>query len=268
VASNSPEMDARKIDGQLVISELLRNMELGRFEMAYSTLLPCIFRVYLHPDDYNRLKGVNDLIVEDARRALSAHVSKLNTASTLLPLRRRKPAREHRIAAPDWVIQMIADTEGAIARGNIEIHSELSETEAPGLKGVRTTLIDDGEKTVASGRATRIGAPGTDRIFADIRYQDDTGAQLFLVTQNVVRVGRGAEDEPMDLALYTNDEVSREHLVLRREPATGQFFATDKSTNGTWLEGKRMKRDVEHPLPEKINISVAEVITLLFQVRK
>ncbi len=268
MAFNGAETDARKLDGQLIISELLRNVDVGRFEMAYSTLLPCIFRVYLHPDDYNRLKGINDLIVEDARRALGAHVSKLNTGSTLLPLRRRKPLREHRIAAADWVIQIIADTEGAIAPGNIEIHSELSEINAPGLKGVRTTLIADSEKPLVSGRATRIPPPSADRIFADIRYEDDTGAQLFLVTQNVVRVGRGAEDEPMDLALYTNDEVSREHLVLRREPATGQFFAIDKSTNGTWLEGKRMKRDFEHAVPEKASIGVAEVLTLLFQVRK
>ena len=265
---NGSETHARKLDGQLIISELLRNIELGRFEMAYSTLLPCIFRVYLHPDDYSRLKGINDLIVEDARRALSAHVSKLNTGSTLLTLRRRKPEREYRIAAPDWVIQIIADAEGTVVPGNIEIHSELSETNQPGLRGVRTTLIDEGEKTVLSGRATRIGAPASDRIFADIRYEDDTGAQLFLVAQNVVRVGRGGEDEPMDLALYTNDEVSREHLILRRDPATGQFFATDKSTNGTWLEGKRMKRDTEHPLPETAAINMAEVLTLLFQVRK
>ena len=39
----------------------------------------------------------------------------------------------------------------------------------------------------------------------------------------------------MDLALYVNDEVSREHLVLRRDAATGQFSIVDKSTNGTWL---------------------------------
>jgi pSer/pThr/pTyr-binding forkhead associated (FHA) protein len=72
----------------------------------------------------------------------------------------------------------------------------------------------------------------------------------------------------MDLALYANDEVSREHLVLRRDGATGQFYITDKSTNGTWLDGKRLKRDQEQPVPERAEIGVAEVLTLLFQVRK
>jgi hypothetical protein len=243
-------------------------MELGRFEMAYSILLPCIFRVYLHPEDFARLQGVLGLIVEDARRALSARVSKLNTAPTILGVRRHRP-KDHRIASADWAIHIIADTEDSVAPGGIEIHSELNETDQPGLKGVRTTLIaDDPERPARAGQATRAVPDRTDRIFADIRYEDDTGAQLYLITQNLVRVGRGAEDEPMDLALYTNDEVSREHLVLRREPATGQFFAMDKSTNGTWLDGKRLKRDVEHPVPERAEIGVAEVLTLLFQVRK
>ena len=72
----------------------------------------------------------------------------------------------------------------------------------------------------------------------------------------------------MDLALYANDEVSREHLVLRRDAATGAFHITDKSTNGTWLDGKRLKKGVEEPLPERAEIGVAEVLKLYFEVRK
>jgi hypothetical protein len=266
VALNGSETGRDKLDGQVIISELLRNMELGRFEMAYSTLLPCLFRVYLHPDDYSRLQGVLGLIAEDARRALSARVSKLNTPVSMLGIRRHRP-KEHRIAAADWSIRFFADTEEAVPAGSVEIHSDLSETDQPGLKGVKTTLIDQPDRPRA-GHTTRVAAQPGDRIFADVRYEDDTGAQVFLVTQNLVRVGRGAEDEPMDLALYTNDEVSREHLVLRREPATGQFFVMDRSTNGTWLEGRRLKRDIEQPLAERAEINVADVLTLLFQVRK
>ena len=57
-------------------------MELGQFEMAYSTLLPCIFSLYLHPDDYARLTGVFDLIKEDAKSALSARLEQLNAKPT------------------------------------------------------------------------------------------------------------------------------------------------------------------------------------------
>ena len=56
-----------KLSGQVVINELIRNMELGQFEMGYSVLLPCVFSLYLHPEDYARLEGVFELIAEDAR---------------------------------------------------------------------------------------------------------------------------------------------------------------------------------------------------------
>jgi pSer/pThr/pTyr-binding forkhead associated (FHA) protein len=88
------------------------------------------------------------------------------------------------------------------------------------------------------------------------------------MSQNEIRVGRGGDDQPMDLALYTNDEVSREHLVLRRDPAIRRFYILDRSVNGTWLEGKRLKKGVEEALPERATIGVAQVLTLSFETRK
>ena len=107
-----------------------------------------------------------------------------------------------------------------------------------------------------------------DKVFAEIRYEDDSGPQLYLVSQNEVRVGRGGDDQPMDLALYTNDEVSRDHLTLRRDPATGRFRIVDKSINGTWLDGRRLKKGAEEALPDRAQIGVAEVLTLSFEVKK
>ena len=105
-------------------------------------------------------------------------------------------------------------------------------------------------------------------MYAEIRYQDESGPQTYLVTQNEVRVGRGGDHQQMDLVLYASDEVSRDHLLLRRDPATGAFFIVDQSTNGTWLNGRRLKRGVEEVLPEQAQIKVAEVIELAFEVRK
>jgi len=122
----------------------------------------------------------------------------------------------------------------------------------------------NGQKTTSQRHETRVTA---DPVLAEIRYEDDSGAQLFLVTQNEVRIGRGGDGQTMDLALYTSDEVSREHLVLRREAATGVFLVVDKSTNGTWLDGKRIRRGVEEIVPNKAEIGVAEVLTLSFEVR-
>lgn len=270
MAQNGPDVRENRLSGQTIVNQLLRNVQLGQFEMAYSILLPCIFSVYLHPEDHARLEGVFGLIVEDAKRALCARVAKLNSAPTVLGKLRSGRAKEHKIASPDWIIEFFPDTEGTVPLGDVEIHSELNETAQPGYRGAKTTLMDR-EPSVTTPRPAGPRSDTrklSDRVFAEIRYEDDSGAQLYLVTQNQVRVGRGGDDEPMDLALYANDEVSREHLVLRRDAATGQFFVTDRSTNGTWIDGKRLKKGAEQALGERAEIGIAEVLTLVFQVRK
>jgi hypothetical protein len=270
VAQVGPNLTDARLSGQTIIDQLIRNMELGRFEMAYSVLLPCIFDVYLHPEDHARLSGVFELIAEDAKRALAARVAQLNATPTILGLRRGKPHKEYKIASRDWVIEFFPDSEGAIPLGDVEIHSELNETAQPGFRGMKTTLLDR-EPSATLARPT--GPRGqtsraVERVYAEIRYEDDSGPQLYLVTQNQVRVGRGGDDVQMDLALYTNDEVSRDHLLLRRDAATGQFYITDKSTNGSWLDGKRLKKGIEERLPDRADIGVAEVLTLAFEVRR
>jgi hypothetical protein len=263
------------LNGRLIISELLRNLELGQFEMAYSVLLPRYFTVYLHPGDHSRLKNVFPFITEDARRALCAHVARLNEAPPLLGLKRPgKSRKEYKIAGDDWVIEFLPDPEGSIPPGDIEIHSELNETEQPGYQGAKTTLLNR-EPSVTSVRAnvprveSRVDTRKlAERVYGEIRYEDDSGPQLYLIMQNQVRVGRGGDPEPMDLALYASDEVSREHFVLRRDGATGQFSIEDKSTNGTWVDGKRLKNGTVQPVGERAEIGVAEVLSLLFQVRR
>jgi hypothetical protein len=260
-----------KLSGHIIIGELLRNMELGRFDMTYSVLLPCVFTVYLNPQDHATLNTVLNLVIDDARRALRDRVAEMNTAPKVLGLPRRgKAAKEHKIACQDWYIEFLPDAE--VPRGDIEIHSELNETAEPGYHGTKTTLI--GREPIARpDRATtqRVGPAATrrvDTVYAEVRYQDDSGPQVYPVTQNRVRVGRGGEDQPMDLALYTNDEISREHLAIRRDPATGAFFISDLSTNGTTLNGKKLQKGVEQPLPERAEIDLGGVLKLQFEVRK
>jgi len=269
LAHQSQQLNPSKLSGNVIIGELVRNMELGRFEMTYTVLLPCVFTVYLNPEDHAALKGVFSLIVEDARRSLRARVGRLNANPTTFGVRRRGPAaKEHKIACRDWLIEFFPDTE--VPSGDVEIHSELNETSEPGYRGTKTTLIER-EPSATSQRGTGQIQPlsrPAESVYAEIRYEDDSGPQVYLVTQNVVHVGRGAEEQPMDLALYTNDEVSREHLQLRRDGATGAFFVKDTSTNGTSVNGKRLRKGVEEALPDKAEIQVGEVLTLIFGVRR
>jgi hypothetical protein len=249
--------------GQTIVGELIRNMELGQFEMAYTVLLPCVFSVYLNPRDHARLNGVFDLIADDARRALRQRVAEMNRKPAgITRWRPAKTEREYRIAARDWIVEFFSDEE--VPDGDVEIHSQLNEIEQPGFRGTKTTLTDREPSVTAQRPETR---KSPDRVYGEVSYEDDTGPQSYLMTQNEVRVGRGGGDQPMDLALYASDEVSREHLVLRRDPATGVFLIVDRSTNGTWLDGRRLKKDVEETLPARAEIKVAGVITLTFEAR-
>jgi hypothetical protein len=258
---------AQRLSGQTLIGELLRNMELGQFELAFSVLLPCAFTVYLNPEDLTQLSGVLDLIADDARRALRARVAEWNQPPKSLGIRRGKAPREYKIACGDWAFEFLPDSE--VPPGDVEIHSQLSESAEPGYRGMKTTLMDR-EPTAGMARVTSVrpAARSSDVIYAEIRYEDDSGSQVFLMTQNRLRVGRGGGEQPVDLALYASDEVSREHLMIRRDPATGVFLLTDLSTNGTWLDGKRLRKGAEEILPDRAEIGVAEVLKLSFEVRK
>jgi len=257
-----------RISGQIIIDQLVRNMELGQLEMGYSILLPCLFSVYLHPDDYARVIPVRDLFIEDARRALTARMAEWNKNP---PSRKRGAARKtYKTALTDWWIELFADTENSVPPGDVEIHSELNDVAQPGYRGAKTTLLDR-EPSVTSLRVMRDRQSTRrqpDRIFAEIRYHDDSGPQTFLVTQNEISIGRGGDDQWVDLPLYTNDEVSREHCRLRRDPATCAFAITDHSRNGTWVNGRRLSRGVEESLPERAEIRVAETVKLTFEARR
>src|SRR5580704_15213976 len=270
-----------KISGRIIIEQLIRNLELGQFEMGYSILTPCIFSLYLHPDDYTRLTGVFDLIREDARKALGGRLAQLNAKPPgakpfgLSALRGVKDRKLYKIACKDWAFEFFPDSEGAVPLGDVEIHSELNETPQPGYHGTKTTLLDR-EPSVGgiTGRAGGV-RPETrqssdklgDRVYAEIHYEDDSGPQLFLMAQDEISIGRGGDGAQVSLALYTNDEVSREHLRVRRDAVEKRFVIVDQSMNGTWLNCKRLVRGVEETLPPKAQISVAEVITLRFEER-
>lgn len=261
-----------KISGRIIIEQLIRNMELGQFEMGYSILAPCIFSLYLHPDDYTRLTGVFDLIRQDAKKALNARLAQWNAKPLGIgAFRGSKDRKPYRIACKDWAFEFFPDSEDTVPLGDVEIHSELNETPQPGYHGTKTTLLNRepsvGAITGRAGAARSETRQTGDRVYAEIHYEDDSGPQLFLMTQDEISIGRGGDGAQVSLALYTNDEVSREHLRLKHDSAHKRFVIVDKSMNGTWLNGKRLSRGVEETLPPKAQISVAEVITLQFEAR-
>jgi len=257
-----------KLSGNVIVGELIRNMELGQFEMAYTVLLPCVFTVYLNPADYQTLSGVLDLVAEDAKKALRARAAELNgTPPAGLGLRKRATRpKEHRIACREWEVEFLPEDE--VPPGDVEIHSELNEAPPPGYRGTRTTLIGrEPSATQSIGGKGKFERPSPDPIFAAIQYEDESGPQTYFVTQNQIRIGRGGDDQQVDLALYASDEISRHHALIRRDPATGSFSILDVSTNGTWVNGKRLRKGAEDLLPKRARIGLGEVLTLAFEVR-
>jgi len=287
-----------------IILEIVRNMREGLEPLHYSTLPPSIFHVFLHGDDLERLRGILPRIVEEARRALDGEVELLNKASLGERLGERfkiKKRTEPKIVVPDggWQIQLLENTDEGTQSGDIEVHSELalpgkSDIGAGAMTKRIATRRMGGTESAAKQSYEPAAAPTQRSVqplpeiaakpaedvkvegFATIEYEDNGGHKTFVVTKDEIVIGRGGRDYWTDLKLDTLPDVSREHVRLRRDPGTGQFFLKDLSRLGTtingekapssieFVDGEKRDRNVEAPVPEKARIGLAGVVFLEF----
>ena len=98
--------------------------------------------------------------------------------------------------------------------------------------------------------------------------------------KDLIKIGRGGADRWVDLKLTAKKDVSREHLQLRRDPASGQIFIKDLSSLGTTVNGRRIPssiervngeeadKNIEVQLPAKARIGLAGVVFLDFRAIK
>jgi len=110
-----------------IILEVVRNMREGLEPLHYTTLPPAIYHVYLHPEDFERLRGIFPRMLEETRQALDAELAELNRASLGERLKlARKPASK--VVAPDggWRIEFFENTDDDVEAGDIVIYSELA----------------------------------------------------------------------------------------------------------------------------------------------
>jgi hypothetical protein len=128
--------------------------------------------------------------------------------------------------------------------------------------------------------------PGTDDatvktskpvVFATLSYEDKSGQHTHAVTTPQVVIGRGGAGYWVDIRIEGTQDVSREHVRLRRDMTTGQFFLKDVSLFGTTVNGERVassldssdgaKRDlnVEVELPPVARIGLADMVFLEFR---
>ena len=257
-------------------------MREGLEPLHFTTLPPAIYHVYLHPDDFERLRGIFPRMLEEARKALDAELANLNRAKLgerLKLARRPQPKAE----APDggWQIEFFENTEDDTAPGDIAIYSELALPAKPEFgAGSMTKRIStrrmSGETTVARKYDEQPSATQEMEAYATISYQDNAGPQTYRMNKNQIVIGRGGRDYWTDLKLTTLPDVSREHVRLRRDPASGKFFIKDLSRLGTTVNGQKIPSSVEHAegekrdknlevaLPQTARIGLADVVFLDF----
>ena len=85
--------------GRDIIQEIVRNLREGLEPLQYSILPPTVYRVYLHPDDLARLRGILPRITDEARRALDSEIAGLNKESLAQKLR-VAPKSDAKVEAP------------------------------------------------------------------------------------------------------------------------------------------------------------------------
>jgi hypothetical protein len=264
-----------------IIQELVRNMREGLEPLQYTILPPSIYHVYLHPEDLERLRGILPRIVDEARRALDHELADMNRASLGQKLHiARKTTAKVELPQGGWTVELLENTDEETQPGDIVIYSELALPSKPEYgsgsmtKRIATSRLSGELKSAQTYQETPAASAD---VYATIAYEDKNGRQTYHVTKNQIVVGRGGREYWTDLTLATVPDVSREHIRLRRDPATGQFFLKDLSRLGTTVDGQpvassidyssgeKIDKNVEVPLPSRARIGLAAVLFLDFE---
>jgi hypothetical protein len=269
--------------GRDVILAVAENMRSSLEPLVTKTIAPSLYQVYLHSEDYERLRTIFGELEAEAKELLERELARLNRgASTaahrlLSPLRawrRNRGDRGHgeaptpeagagtragagtgggggdprapRVVSAEgrWFIRFQEDPNGALEPGDIQVVSEFAQQAAAGYgSGTPTHRIST---TRRLGRSTtRREAADAATAYARIAYKDDSGQREFWVVKDEIVIGRDAPDVWVDLRLETSLDVSREHARLRRVPEDGAFRIKDLSKLGTTVNGAPLPPSLE-----------------------
>ena len=209
--------------GNGITEALAREVGAGSEPLARSVLVPSVFRVYLHPNDWERLYPILHELRADAEEELDLALARLNKAAeSLLARSGFRKAKPHRRVKDFWQIDFYANRDEDCAAGEFIIYSDFPEPpragELEGSETVRATKYQP-----SSGGAETTGqalepSRRTESAFAQIRFTDELGRRSYLMTQNEVHIGRGGLGRWIDLELKTEiPDVSREHAIIRRK---------------------------------------------------
>lgn len=267
-----------------LIDAVLANMRNYREPLKYSVVAPSRYIVYVHPDEIARLNGILPLLREQAERALSEEVAKLNRRSVVRTWLDRlfqghRPATES--ASGSWHVEFLADPDGELDPGGILVHSELLLPSAPELGvGQRTRRITTVRMGAQTTTHVQVDDPPTTKVKvkARLEYDDGAGQPAYDIVKDSVTIGRGGAAYPVSMKIAASADVSREHARVRFDSGTASYFLIDLSSLGTTVNGVRVPRGyedagggkrengVEVPLPDGARIGLADTAFLTFRV--
>jgi hypothetical protein len=277
--------------GRDIVLAIGENMRQSLEPLVTKTIAPSLYQVYLHADDYDRLRTLFGELEQEAKTLLDSELARMNRGSSPAFSRLLRKKKEEAPAAPKfvsaegrWSVRFQEDPNGALSPGDVEVVSEFARPPEAGYgAGSKTHRISTtrrlGQMTTTKQDAapdSTVAASGPTG-FARIVYKDDRGTHTFLVTKDEIVIGRQAPDVWADLSIDTSLDVSREHARLRRT-VEGAFRIKDLSKLGTTVNGVPLPRSLEpadggarnpddhwEPLPDKARIGLAGVIYLDFE---
>ncbi len=274
---------ASRLQGDDLVAEVLRNMEDGLFRIRRKTVVPAIYRIYLHPEDHRPFRDVNEFVRAEIRAALDERLTQWN--GSRLRLARAfmeklgavegQESAEYVRLTDDWTVEIYPDVDGKLEPGEIEIHSELGspQREEPGGGAMTRRIFPAKQAPAPPAPSAPTAAPEETpederpkgRCFAHITYVDQTGPKTYEVTKNLTVIGRGGRSYWVDVRLETLPDVSREHCRIRRDPDTGVFTLEDASQFGTSVNGAPAEKNTQVLLPARATISLAGVADLTWE---
>jgi len=254
-----------KATGREIILAIVENMQESLEPLLYSTLAPSRFDVYLHEDDYERVKGILDRISSESKLALEARVRQMNSK----PLFGPEPVKVES-AEGDWFIRFFKSEEEDFEPGDIMIDSALTTAVSTafgvGAKTQRVVTVRSRGESRQIRSYQEEGRPPELRL-ARFSYKDRNGQRREdFMTKKDVLVGRGGENVPCDIELTCVDDVSRSHFYLRFDEEKGrEFWIQDVSKFGTAVNGRKLEKGKWTLLPSKAVIRLAEKVDLEFE---
>jgi hypothetical protein len=285
-----PQQDLVRVTPEEIVNFILEEMEAGLCPTYYSNLVPSVYDVYLYIDDLERLRPLEQRMREEAISALGEKLSALNKAvepKLKIPLGAPKKRKKRYETLGEWSVEFHENADEDARENPLVIHSTFpaasdSEDRAGTLTERITKRRTDGQTVTTSTQRTSDvdTSRATGIVYANLAYEDDSGAHTFQMTKDLVKIGRGSPDHWVDLKLKAKKDVSREHLQIRRDPSTGKLFLKDLSTLGTTVDGKRVPpsiqqadgadidANIEVPLPGKARIGLAGVLFIDFKAVK